>query len=86
MSISVLPVVHKYQKRLVQTKLQYDKKIKLECLGKSMKEELCCMICITTLVCETKEDGVGWGGESKLFSNVGQVIIGRLLISSSQLP
>ncbi|KAG5600945.1 hypothetical protein H5410_032315 [Solanum commersonii] len=37
---TVLPVVNKYQKHLVQTKLQYDQKIKLESLGKSMKEEL----------------------------------------------
>ncbi|XP_049408920.1 uncharacterized protein LOC125872246 [Solanum stenotomum] len=37
---TVLPVVHKYQKHLVQTKLQYDQKIKLEILGKGTKEEL----------------------------------------------
>ncbi|KAH0658582.1 hypothetical protein KY289_027330 [Solanum tuberosum] len=37
---TVLPVVNKYQKHLVQTNLQYDQKIKLESLGKSMKEEL----------------------------------------------
>ncbi|XP_049410421.1 uncharacterized protein LOC125873556 [Solanum stenotomum] len=37
---TVLPVVNKYQKHLVQTKLQYDQKIKLESLGKNMKEEL----------------------------------------------